>query len=254
MPPASAKFWCPATVLVCKILVESLPQSRRADLAIAAPKEEPMTLKVLLTALVLMTAGTASTQPVWAASQPKVVALNSEQKQAVVRLNEYINSFQTMQGRFTQTSPKGAVTTGKVMIDKPGKMRFEYDNPSPLLIVADGRWLTITNKKKDRGDQFPLNATPLRLVVAPQVNLLAETHVLGFEQADGLVSIALQDKKSKIGGYITLVYDETNQVLQQWMVVDGKGRRTTVQLSELETGVKFDPKLFKVKITRPEKQ
>jgi outer membrane lipoprotein-sorting protein len=209
-----------------------------------------MKLKVFLTVLALAAPAVLSSVPAHAATAAKIVTLSGEQKDSVKRINTYINSFKTLQGRFTQISPKGAQTTGTVMIDKPGNMRFEYDNPSPLLIVADGRWLTITNKKKDRGDQFPLAATPLRLVVAAKVDLLSETNVLSFEQVDGITSVALQDRKAKTGGYITLVFDETNNVLQQWMVVDGKGRRTTVQLSELETGVTFDPQLFKVKIKR----
>jgi outer membrane lipoprotein-sorting protein len=191
--------------------------------------------------------------PVAQAQKAQVMKLNPEQRASFAKLNAYINSFQSMQGKFVQISPRGQQTTGKVMISKPGKMRFEYDNPSPLLIVADGTWLTITTKKMDRGDQFPLSATPLRLVVSNKIDLLAETNVLGFEQAEGITSIALQDRKSKVGGYITLIFDETNNVLQQWIVTDGKGRKTTVQLADLETGVEFNPKLFKAKITRPEK-
>jgi outer membrane lipoprotein-sorting protein len=211
-----------------------------------------MKLKTLfLAAALAISSATVVTAPVFAAgTKLQIVALNDDQKAAVVRLNDYVNSFQSLKGKFTQTSPRGKVDTGTVMISKPGKMRFEYDNPSPLLIVADGTWLTITNKKMDRGDQFPLSVTPLRLVLAPDINLLSETNVIGFEQKDGLMAVALQDKKSKVGGFIELIFDENNNVLQQWMVVDGKGRRTTVQLTELVSGVKFNPKLFTAKISR----
>jgi outer membrane lipoprotein-sorting protein len=214
-----------------------------------------MKFKLLLAALsVFAVAAIEPTMvPVAQAQKAQVMKLNPEQRASFAKLNAYINSFQSMQGRFVQISPRGQQTTGKVMISKPGKMRFEYDNPSPLLIVADGTWLTITTKKMDRGDQFPLSATPLRLVVSNKIDLLAETNVLGFEQVEGITSIALQDRKSKVGGYITLIYDEANNVLQQWIVTDGKGRKTTVQLTDLETGVEFNPKLFKAKITRPDK-
>ncbi len=181
------------------------------------------------------------------------IQLSDEQRSAVVRLNDYLNSFETMQGEFTQTSPKGQVVRGVVLISKPGKMRFEYAAPSPLLIVSDGKWLTIKNKVKEKGDQFPLSSTPLRLVVAPKVDLLKETNILGIEQADGLLTLILEDKKGKLGGHLIIVFDEQNQALQQWVVVDGKGRKTTVALANLETGVTFDPKLFVVKINRKEK-
>jgi outer membrane lipoprotein-sorting protein len=212
-----------------------------------------MKFKLLFAALSVfaITAGEPVLVPKAQAQKAQVIKLSPEQRASFAKLNAYINSFQSMQGKFVQISPRGQQTTGKVMISKPGKMRFEYDNPSPLLIVADGTWLTITTKKMDRGDQFPLSATPLRLVVSTKIDLLAETNVLGFEQVDGITSIALQDRKSKVGGYITLIYDEANNVLQQWIVTDGKGRKTTVQLADLETGVAFNPKLFKAKITRP---
>jgi outer membrane lipoprotein-sorting protein len=184
------------------------------------------------------------------AGKYKPIALSGDQAEAVQRINTYINSFDTMRGDFTQISPRGQSSRGVMLISKPGKMRFEYAPPVPLLIVSDGRWLTIKNTARERGDQFPLSATPLRLVVAKDVDLLAETDVIAFQQAEGLTSVTLQDKKGKMGGYIILIYDDANKALQQWIVVDGKGKRTTVQLANLEKGVKIDPKLFVVKIDR----
>ena len=171
------------------------------------------------------------------------LSLNPEQQQAVRQLNDYINSFQTLKCAFSQVSPKGTVTGGTLYIAKPGKLRFDYSN-NPLLIVSDGRWLTIKDRQRERGDQFPLSATPLRLVVSPQVDLLAETNVIAFDNQDGLTTVSLQDRKDSMGGYITLIYDQKLKRLTQWTVVDGKDRRTTVQLSNVEFGGKFDPKLF----------
>ncbi len=192
--------------------------------------------------------------PTLAAGKYKPIVLTEKQRGSVTRINSYLNGFQTMRGDFTQISPRGQTTRGVMMISKPGRMRFEYAPPVPLLIVSDGRWLTIKNTAKERGDQFPLSATPLRLVVSQKLDLLAETDVIGFEETDGLTSVTLQDKKSKLGGFIILIYDDAAKVLQQWIVVDAKGRRTTVQLANLETGVKVDPKLFVVKIDREKKR
>ncbi|MEP6826491.1 MAG: outer membrane lipoprotein carrier protein LolA [Aestuariivirga sp.] len=171
------------------------------------------------------------------------LSLNAEQQQAVRQLNDYINSFQSLRCAFSQVSPKGTLTNGTLYISKPGKLRFDYAN-NPLLIVSDGRWLTIKDRQRERGDQFPLSATPLRLVVSPQVDLLAETDVIAFDNQDGLTTVSLQDRKDSMGGYITLIFDQKLKRLTQWTVVDGKDRRTTVQLSNVEFGGKFDPKLF----------
>jgi outer membrane lipoprotein-sorting protein len=190
--------------------------------------------------------------PAEAAKQP-AMQLSDDQQQSIRALSDYMNSFTTLRGDFSQISPKGNVSKGVFVIAKPGLMRFEYAAPNPFIIVSDGTWVTIKNRAKEKGDQFPLSATPLRLVLNKNVNLLAETNILGIEKAEGLTTVTLQDRKSKIGGALVLVFDENRNELQQWVVIDGKGRRTTVTLANIETGVKVDPKLFKIKINRPEK-
>lgn len=179
------------------------------------------------------------------------MALNPDQQQSIKKLNDYLNSFQSLKADFVQVSSKGNMAQGQMLISKPGKLRFEYAPPNPLLIVSDGRWLTIKDKVKEKGDQFPLSSTPLRLVVAPQIDLLAETDVIGFDSTDGLTSVSFVDRKGSLGGYITLVYDSQRNQLVQWVVVDGKGRHTTVQLTNVVLGGNFDPKLFISKIDRP---
>ncbi len=183
----------------------------------------------------------------------KPMALNEQQVESINKISAYMNSFVTMQGEFTQISPLGNVSKGVMLISKPGKLRFDYAAPNPFLLVSDGKWVTLKNRKKEKGDQFPLSATPLRLVVSQKIDLLKDANILGFEQADGIDQVTLEDKGGSMGGQIILIFDETQNVLQQWVIVDGKGRRTTVALANLEAGVKIDPKLFVVKINRREK-
>lgn len=207
--------------------------------------------QIFLAALVLAFGFALS--PAMASAKIPPLALNADQEKAVRRINDYINSFQSLKAAFNQVSAKGTLTSGTLYISKPGKLRFDYAN-NPLLIVSDGRWLTIKDRQREKGDQFPLSATPLRLVVSPQIDLLAETNVIAFDSRDGLTSVSLQDRKDSMGGYITLIFDEQLNQLQQWIVVDGKDRRTTVQLSNIQTGGKFDPKLFIGEINREQKQ
>jgi outer membrane lipoprotein-sorting protein len=202
----------------------------------------------VIAAVLLVTLGFVSA-PAQAAAKIPPLALSAEQQQAVRRINDYINSFQSLKAAFNQVSNKGTLTSGTLYISKPGKLRFDYAN-NPLLVVSDGRWLTIKDRQRERGDQFPLSATPLRLVVSPQIDLLVETNVIAFDSRDGVTSVSLQDRKDSLGGYIILIFDEQLKQLQQWIVVDGKDRRTTVQLSKIETGGKFDPKLFISEIKR----
>lgn len=187
--------------------------------------------------------------PAAPASEP--LSLTPEQEAAVNGISDYLNSFKTLQGEFTQISPKGNLSQGIFFISKPGKMRFEYAPPNPFLIVSDGTWLTIKNVKKEKGDQFPLSQTPLRLVLSNKVDILKDTKILDFQSQDGILAVTVEDKKNTLAnGQLTLVYDTTRNALQQWVVIDGKGRRTTVSLENVVTGVEPDPKLFVVKIDR----
>jgi outer membrane lipoprotein-sorting protein len=191
----------------------------------------------------------AMAAPLAHASDP--LTLTPEQEAAVNSISEYLNSFETLQGEFTQISPKGNLSQGVFYIAKPGKMRFEYAPPNPFLIVADGTWLTVKNVKKEKGDQFPLSQTPLRLVLSNKVDILKDTNIIDFQDQDGILAVTLEDKKSTLAnGQLTLVFDKTRNILQQWVVIDGKGRRTTVSLENVVTGIEPDPKLFVVKIDR----
>ncbi len=182
------------------------------------------------------------------------MALTAEQTASINKISAYMNSFRTMQGEFTQISPMGRISKGVMLISKPGKLRFDYAAPNPFLLVSDGKWVTLKNRAKEKGDQFPLSATPLRLVVSTKLDLLHDANILGFEQTDGIDTVTLEDRKGTIGGQIILIFDENQNQLQQWIIVDGKGRRTTVTLANLESDVTIDPKLFVVKIERKEKE
>ena len=194
---------------------------------------------------------TAAALPALAAAPVK---LAPEQQTAVNAISDYLNSFKTLQGEFTQISPKGNMSQGIFYISKPGKMRFEYAPPNPFLIVSDGTWLTIKNVKKEKGDQFPLSQTPLRLVLGNKVDILKDTDIIDFQDQDGMTTVTVEDKKNTLGsGQLTLVYDQARKALQQWIVIDGKGRKTTVSLENLQAGIEPDPKLFVVKIKRESK-
>jgi outer membrane lipoprotein-sorting protein len=183
------------------------------------------------------------------AAKPVSISLDGAQKQLVQKVNDYFNSFQTLKGTFTQVSPRGNSAKGLIFISKPGKLRFDYAPPSPLLIASDGTWLTIKNKKKEKGDQVPLSSTPLRLIVSPKLNLFNDTAILGAVSEGGFTTLTIADKKENVNaGAMVLVFDEAQNVLQQWIIVDGKGQRTTVQLENLQLNVALDPKLFKVTI------
>jgi outer membrane lipoprotein-sorting protein len=182
-----------------------------------------------------------------AAFAAKAASLSSDQAAAVQRISQYFNSINNVKGEFTQISPKGNVSSGVFLISRPGRLRFEYAPPNPFLIVSDGTWLVVENRAKKRSDQYPLSKTPLRLMLASNVDLLNQAVIRGVETQDSLTTVTLEDRDQLVPGHLVLVYDNDKQTLQQWAVVDGKGRRTTVTLNRIVAGEEPDKRLFLVK-------
>jgi outer membrane lipoprotein-sorting protein len=176
--------------------------------------------------------------------------LTSDQLKAVEQVSTYFNSFKTLKGEFTQVSPKGRVSAGVFFLSKPGRLRFEYAPPNPFLVVSDGTWVVIEDRNQKTTDQYPLATTPLKFLLADEVNLMEEAKVVSVETADGISTIALEDKANLLPGQLVLVFDSNRNQLAQWIVEDAQGKRTTISLDRLETGVETDPKLFVARIAK----
>ncbi|MEE4238325.1 MAG: outer membrane lipoprotein carrier protein LolA [Anderseniella sp.] len=176
--------------------------------------------------------------------------LTDNDKAALTQLNAYLNEIRNLSGEFTQTSPRGQVASGIFYIAKPGKMRFEYAPPSPLLVVSDGNWVTVKNTQRKSDDQYPLSTTPLKLVLADQVNLFEQAVILNVEHTETLSAITMQEKGQLVAGQLTMVFDRANNELVQWIIVDGKGQRTSVELSNIDKTAEPNPKLFVVQRSR----
>jgi outer membrane lipoprotein-sorting protein len=201
-------------------------------------------LRVSLIGAALALAGLAADN----GGMAQAASLTEEQVAAVRTIGGYFNAIRDIKGEFTQVGPKGHVSTGVFYISKPGRMRFEYAPPNPFIVVSDGTWVTIKNNVKDRADQYPLSATPLRLVLADQVDLMQEADIKSVEMVDGLTTLTLEDKDRLVPGQLVLVFDNERNELQQWVIIDGQGRRTTISLTNIEASTAPDPKLFFVKL------
>jgi outer membrane lipoprotein-sorting protein len=177
-------------------------------------------------------------------------SLSPEAMSTIEEVSSYFNSFKTLQGEFTQVSPQGRVSAGVFFLSKPGRLRFEYAPPNPFLVVSDGSWVVIENRKQKTTDQYPLAATPLKLLLAEEINLLEQAEVKSVETSEGVSTIAVEDRNKLIPGRLVLVYDNNRKELSQWIVEDARGKRTTISLAKLEMGVDPDPKLFVVKIAK----
>jgi outer membrane lipoprotein-sorting protein len=177
-------------------------------------------------------------------------SFDASQKAQAARVSAYLSSLQSLVGNFVQVGPDGSKTKGDFYIQKPGKMRFEYDDPSPIAIVADGQTLVVRDRKLATQDVYPLSQTPLRYLLSDRIDLLKDTNVVSVAADDLYISVTIEEKQALIGtSRLMLMVGVKDGQLKQWTVTDPQGYDTTVAVYNLDTSKKLDPSLFKIDFT-----
>lgn len=167
------------------------------------------------------------------------------EKLSLAEISQYLNSFRTASGEFTQINDDGTISTGQVFIQRPGKVRFEYNPPEDMLVIADGTRVGVIDGKSNTGPEaYPLHRTPLKIILARKVDFSREQMVTGHEGDDKTTTVRAQDPDNPEYGSLELVFTANPVELRQWVVDDGSGSRTTVVLGDLETGVRLDYEAF----------
>jgi len=160
------------------------------------------------------------------------------------RVNSYFNALEHLRGRFTQIGPNGEFSEGVFYLERPGKIRFEYALPNPLLVVADGFWVGIEDRNLQTTDKYPLSATPLSLLLDERVDLGEEAKIIDIREEAGFISVTFEDNVGRSPGQLTLVFGSDDLMLRQWVVLDAQGLRTEISVFDLVAGSPVDPKLF----------
>ncbi len=181
---------------------------------------------------------------------PKVQAFDANQRALADKVSAYLSSLQNLSGNFVQVGPDGSRTTGNFYLQKPGKIRFEYDDPSPIALIADGTSVIVRDRRLATQDVYPLSQTPLRYLLASKLDLLRDTNVTSISADDLYVSITIEEKQAVTGtSRLTLMTGAKDGKLKQWTVTDPQGYDTTVAVYNLDSTKKLDPALFKIDYT-----
>jgi len=143
-------------------------------------------------------------------------------------------------------SNDGSVVEGDFALRRPGRMRFDYDDPTPIRIIADGSTVAIEDTALETLDRVPIAATPLDLILSKKLDFEKQTNVLSVKRNEGRVAIALEDKTGEHEGQIVLLLDADDYELLGWWTLDEAGGVTEVALEGVETGIRIDPKLFRI--------
>jgi len=183
--------------------------------------------------------------PFGKSSSDQATAFDDKQRALLDRISMYLSSVQTMVGNFVQIGPDGNRTEGTFYIQKPGRVRFEYNPPSPIDIIADGSMVAVRDRRLATQDTYLLSQTPLRYLLADRIDLLHDTDVVSVTADDTFATVVIEEKELAIGTTrLMLMFDAKDLTLKQWTITDPQGFDTTVAVYNLDSAKKPDPNLF----------
>jgi outer membrane lipoprotein-sorting protein len=178
-------------------------------------------------------------------------ALTPQQRAIIDRVSNYLSSIQVMTGQFVQVGPDGRRSEGEIYIQKPGKLRFEYDPPSPIEIISDGGSVVVRDRKLATQDVYPLSQTPLRFLLADRLDLLKDTNLTAVYADDVFITVVVEETHGIVGkSRMMIMFGAKDTQLKQWTVTDPQGYDTTVAVYNLDFTKRPDPNLFRIDYTQ----
>lgn len=241
------------------VIANPVPVTPPASIAAPAPEQAPATPVVFeaptpapARSVPVVTKPAAPKPP--AVSPParveavKVQAPTTLDRNAIIdRVAKALTDTRTAEGRFTQVDPQNMPSSGKFYIDRPGKVRFEYTSPEPMLIVSDGTTVSIEEPKRNAYDAIPLASTPLNLFLRSNIDLKRDGSVTDVTSSNGFHFVTLVDKSGEAEGRMILQFRASDFALLGWRQVDGTGAETKVQLVDIKQNVSLKASLFVVR-------
>jgi outer membrane lipoprotein-sorting protein len=186
-----------------------------------------------------------------AARAPATAAAFDERQRALVnRVSVYLSSVHVLSGDFIQIGADGRRAKGAFYIQKPGRVRFEYEPPSPIDIIANGRDVVVRDRRLATQDLYPLSQTPLRFLLSDKIDLLRDTNVVAIYADTAFVTVVVEEKQVLLGtSRLMMMFDSKDYQLKQWVITDPQGFDTTVAVSNLDSKRRPDPALFTIDYT-----
>lgn len=214
------------------------------------PHRYPLIMRRILLSLLALALPLA----VGGAGQPvpqRKIEFTAEQQANLAKVSSYLNSIHTLKSNFAQLGPQGQIDQGTLYIEKPGRMRFEFQPPSSLLIVSTGGKVYVKNGRLNAVSRYDLSDTPLGILLNDDVNLLRNPAILDVEEQSGALLVRARTSTNRNQSNILLVFAYPQIELRQWVVRDNQGGSTTVALSGTQSGVTLDDELFAVPVKTP---
>jgi outer membrane lipoprotein-sorting protein len=170
--------------------------------------------------------------------------LSAADQADIARVEVYLNGLHTLKARFQQIAPDGGLSGGTAWLERPGRMRFQYDPPAPFLLVAGYGLLVFYDSQLQQTTNIPLSSTPLGILLRDNLKLSGDVTVTQVVRFPGQLQVTLLRTASPSDGSITLIFADQPLALRSWTVVDAQRHETRVSLFDIELGGTFDQKLF----------
>ncbi|BBK45339.1 outer-membrane lipoprotein carrier protein [Allostella vacuolata] len=180
----------------------------------------------------------------WPAFAQGPARLTPEQQADVARIESYLSGIRTMQARFVQVASNGSYAEGTFYLSRPGRLRFQYDPPTPLLILSDGTVVYSYDTALKQTTQIPVNLTPLWFLLRERISFSGDVTITRFERQGGVIRLTLVQTKDPAAGSVELALQSEPLELRQWSVTDGQGITTNIALTEARQDVRLDRRLF----------
>jgi outer membrane lipoprotein-sorting protein len=203
-----------------------------------------MNRRTLLSGLPLLLAPAALMRPALAA-EPRFVP-TARDRADLSRIETYLDGLHTLKARFLQVAPDGAVSGGVVWLERPGRMRFQYDPPSPILLIAGHGVVLFQDRQLNQTSNVLISQTPLGILLADKIAFSGEIELLDVQHLPGEIMVSLRRTASPGDGSLTLTFVDAPLALRQWSVLDPQRQETRVTLFDVQLGGTFDEKLFNV--------
>jgi outer membrane lipoprotein-sorting protein len=172
------------------------------------------------------------------------MARSAQDQADIARIEAYLNGLKTLKAHFMQVAQDGGVSEGTAWLERPGRMRFQYDPPAPFLLIAAHGVLTFHDFSLQQSSNIGLNRTPLGILLADKVDLSGAVSVTAIQRLPGQIQLTIVRTESPGDGSLTLIFADQPLTLRQWTVVDPQRRETHVTLYNAQLGGSFDPQLF----------
>ena len=189
--------------------------------------------------------------PAFSAPAANNLVLSDADKSNLSRIESYLNDLGTLQSRFIQANPNGTHSEGTMYLQRPGKLRFEYDPPDPYLIITYGDWFIYVDKELEEATYLPVNKTPAYFIVKKDISFGDKLQVASFQNTDQVLRVEVEQADNLDSGRVMMVFTDTPLQLRKWQVIDSQGNLTDTTLINPNFDVSLNESLFEYDGPKP---